>query len=244
MKLVKFPITAVLHTLLLSAIGLSAFTEKADAALDPSADPNRALFFAYHDADFRGGRTYGTLLTQYDQGNLNGVNDVISSISVNAGYRVILTENNGFKGRSISITNDSRKVFKESTTNFSTNVNTDKIANLGTYNFNDKTSAIIVQAIYNDPTTPVVYEHQAFGGRKQELYRTKANYRKSDLSFGNDRISSIFVPEGYKVKLWDDDKYKDRNYVIEGPAFIPYLEGFNDKVSSLQIRYTNENFAN
>lgn len=155
-----------------------------------------------------------------------------------------MTENNRFKGRSISITNDPRKAFKISENKFSMNINTGSISSLSTYNFDNKTSAIIVQSIYNDPSSPVVYENQAFGGNSQTLTRSIANYRKRDLSIGNDKISSIFVPEGYKVKLWDDDKYKDRNYVIEGPAIVPYLEGFNDKVSSLQVRYSNENFAN
>lgn len=145
-------------------------------------------------------------------------NDSINRIDVPAGFRIIVTEDHNFKDTS---------AWSESS-----------ILNFEPYGLKNKISSLIVEKIANDQKLPTVYEDHGFCGRQQVLQL--GDYRKKNLSFGNDRISSIKVPRGYTVRMWDDDKYKDRNYTYVGPTYIPFLNGFNDKVSSLKVRRTGE----
>ncbi|WP_086314934.1 hypothetical protein A5821_002502 [Enterococcus sp. 7F3_DIV0205] len=166
-------------------------------------------------------------------------NDSATTVTLSSNTRVILTENQNYKGKSITIeSHDGKPILPPLPPAYHYkvyNYQTVKDGNVGlsNYGFSKKTSSIIVEDLGSEPKVPVVYEHDTFGGRKQEL--SARNYRKKDLSFGNDRISSIRVPEGYTVQLFDDDKYKDRNYIFKGPMHVPFLEGFNDKTSSMKV---------
>ncbi|MGC6770336.1 hypothetical protein [Enterococcus sp. LJL51] len=182
---------------------------------------------------------YRKIIKNYDGKSVG--NDTISSLSIPKGFRVILTENNDFKGRTRSIENRydvENPVERNSTLNYST-IEASEILNLSSYQFDNKTSSIIVEEMKYDPISPVVYEDSEF--RKPSKPLARGDYKKRDLPFGNDKISGIRVPEGYKVRMWDDDNYNDRNYTYVGPTTIPFLEGFNDKVSSMKIRYAWEN---
>lgn len=166
-------------------------------------------------------------------------NDSATTVNLSSNTRVILTENHNYKGKSITIeSHDGKQVLPPLAPAYHYEVYNyqtvkDGSVELSKYGFSRKTSSIIVEELGSEPKVPVVYEHDTFGGRKQEL--SAKNYRKKDLSFGNDRISSIRVPEGYTVQLFDDDKYKDRNYTFKGPMHVPFLEGFNDKTSSMIV---------
>lgn len=175
-------------------------------------------------------------------------NDSISSVAIPLGFRVILTENNDYKGRILSIEN---RINSQTETILNQvqdskydvdyrTVEASRVLKLNNYSMDDKTSSIIVEEIKYDPAGPIVYEDSEF--RKPSHQLGLGDYRKKQLPFGNDKISGIRVPKGYTVKMWDDDNYKDRNYTYVGPTTIPFLEGFNDKVSSMKIRLTGQSF--
>ncbi|MGX7202411.1 hypothetical protein BCR22_07475 [Enterococcus plantarum] len=183
-------------------------------------------------------RVNGLTITGYipnPSGGVNLPNDRLSGLWVPAGYRAIVTENDNYKGRTLTVENRSGNLNRTwiNSVLSSTTIDSGGIINLSEYGLSRKVSSIIVEQIKNDATNPIVYEDHGFGARSQIL--NVGNYRKKNLSFGNDRISSIRVPKGYTVQMWDDDKYKDRNYTFVGPINIPFLEGFNDKVSSLKV---------
>ncbi|MGX7203124.1 hypothetical protein BCR22_11890 [Enterococcus plantarum] len=207
--------------LLLVFVGVYFTSEEASANVTVYDKENRPVVFPvgkYTNEHVGSGLTWssGTFLV-----NPNGqsiFNDSINRIDVPKGYRVIATDDHNFK--------DTSAWFEHS------------IFDFGPLGLKNKISSLIVENIANDPKLPVVYEDHGFGGRQQTL--NVGDYRKKNLSFGNDRISAIRVPAGYTVRMWDDDKYKDRNYTYFGPTYIPFLNGFNDKVSSLKVRLTGQ----
>lgn len=79
-----------------------------------------------------------------------------------------------------------------------------------------------------------------------------ALYTQNDMYFNNiknDYPSSIMVPYGYSVKLWEDNGFKKSSRVFDGPEFLNEHEKmecinltdfkFNDKTSSLEVYRTN-----
>lgn len=65
----------------------------------------------------------------------------------------------------------------------------------------------------------------------------EGSYTASDLvalgGVDND-ISSIKVPLGYNVTLYDGDNFTGNDYEV-GPGNISFLSGFNDVVSSIVV---------
>lgn len=149
-------------------------------------------------------------------------NDTIYSIDVSPGYRIIITDDHNYKS---------------SAAWFERSISEKDLINVGLKN---KVSSLIVENISKDPKDPftrelkpVIYDDHGFSGTQQML--NVGDYRKRNLSIGNDKVSGIRVPAGYTVQLWDDDNYKDNSRVFKGPAYVPFLNDFNDKTSSLKV---------
>ncbi|WP_186757440.1 hypothetical protein [Echinicola salinicaeni] len=81
-----------------------------------------------------------------------------------------------------------------------------------------------------------VFQHSSYNGWGVTL--APGSYTTSDLEdlggIGND-ISSIKVPLGYEVLLYDGDNFTGATYEA-GPGNISFLSGFNDKVSSIVVK--------
>lgn len=78
-----------------------------------------------------------------------------------------------------------------------------------------------------------IYEHDNYGGSSQVLM--PGSYNTSDLTIGNDELTSLTVPMGLKVTLyqhhtWEGDK---RIYYMN----TPNVNDFNDETSSIIIEY-------
>lgn len=89
----------------------------------------------------------------------------------------------------------------------------------------------------------VIYEHEMYKGKSQTLEAGK--YDMKQISIGNDMLSSIKIPKGYKVRLYEhanfEGKYKDYK---NDATFIGW--DFNDKTSSIlvtKIGGTNNNLV-
>jgi hypothetical protein len=80
--------------------------------------------------------------------------------------------------------------------------------------------------------TPVVYENAHFSGRSQSL--RAGDYRSADLSgVGNDAISSVRVPEGFKLVVFENDNFEGDFFEIT--TSIPSLDFWSDRISSIRV---------
>lgn len=54
--------------------------------------------------------------------------------------------------------------------------------------------------------------------------------------FWNDRISSVYVPEGYRVILYEHSYFRGRRLVLESHWSAPRGETWwNDRISSIRV---------
>lgn len=78
----------------------------------------------------------------------------------------------------------------------------------------------------------VIYRHVNFEGASQEL--NVGNYDISDLAIGNDALSSLRVPPGMKVTLYNDAGFQGGSKTFtEDTAWVGL--DFNDRASSLKV---------
>jgi V8-like Glu-specific endopeptidase len=78
---------------------------------------------------------------------------------------------------------------------------------------------------------PVAYVHNDYDGRSQVL--AAGSYNTDQLSIGNDVISSIKVPPGWKVTLYQHRHFWGTTRVLT--ADTTALPGFNDTTSSIVV---------
>ena len=79
-----------------------------------------------------------------------------------------------------------------------------------------------------------VFKDHCYSGSSQNLYNY--SYKKSQLSVGNDNISSIVVYPGWAVDLYEDDNYQGDCYTVTANMNDLNSVDFGDEVSSLKIR--------
>lgn len=78
----------------------------------------------------------------------------------------------------------------------------------------------------------VIFEHANFKGRRQFL--NFGNYNMNQIIIGNDRLSSIKIPRGYKVRVYEHANFRGRYKDFYGSlAFIGDV--WNDKTSSIRV---------
>lgn len=170
-------------------------------------------------AIFYGNANYGGYAVALGAGSYNynemvaaGIaNDTLSSLKVTPGIKVTLYEHLNFGGAQRVITSDT--------------------ASLG--DFNDKTSSLKIERI------PVVYIDANYKGAAVGL--DVGSYSVSDLvakGIPNDSISSLKVPSGYKVTLYEHGDFRGATKVLLGDT--SYLgNDFNDKTSSIKVERTS-----
>jgi hypothetical protein len=132
-------------------------------------------------------------------------NDMISSLKVGAGMRVIAYQHDGFGGAA--------QVF------------TGSVPNVGS--FNDQTSSIVIE-----PMRVMLFQHSNYGGASQSF--GPGRHDVNQLRIGNDQASSVMVPPGFKVTLYQHGGFKGTKKVITADS--NYVgNDFNDVVSSLIV---------
>jgi hypothetical protein len=132
-------------------------------------------------------------------------NDSVSSMKVPVGWRVTMYQHAGFQGATQVLVADTPAL----------------------PNFNDACSSMVVDG-------PVcVFEHENFGGRSQIF--GEGRYDLPSLgAVPNDAVSSVKVPSGWQVTLFEHAGFAGPSRVLLGDS--PSLPGFNDKVSSLIVK--------
>ncbi|MBK8260471.1 MAG: hypothetical protein IPK80_03935 [Nannocystis sp.] len=81
---------------------------------------------------------------------------------------------------------------------------------------------------------PAIFEHIEFGGKRQDL--TAGRYDVTQITLGNDVVSSVKVPQGWRVTLYLDSGFKGASKALVADARS--LPDFNDKTSSILVEET------
>jgi hypothetical protein len=83
------------------------------------------------------------------------------------------------------------------------------------------------------PTRVVIYSDRDYQGTSQEL--EPGRYDVNQVAIGNDRLSSLKVPSGLRVILYEHGGFQGRSKVFASDT--PYVgDDFNDFASSLEIQ--------
>lgn len=140
----------------------------------------------------------------YDMNELGIGNDQLSSFKVPQGFRVTLYEHEKFQGKCKSFVADC------------SSVNT----------FNDITSSIKVELIAS------IFKDANYGGERR--YLSVGDYDVARITLGNDQVSSLKVPEGLKVTLYEHEKFGGRSKSFTSDT--PFVgDDFNDLTSSIKV---------
>lgn len=78
----------------------------------------------------------------------------------------------------------------------------------------------------------VIYEDSNFQGASKEL--DVGNYNSEDLGIRNNKLSSLKVPPGMRVTLYDRPEFKGKNKIFTSDADLEGDE-FNNKTSSIKV---------
>jgi Ca2+-binding RTX toxin-like protein len=160
--------------------------------------------------DNYGGNSFRLAPGKYNNIDLGSVgNDQLSSLKVPRGLTVILYEYGDFQGK--------QKVF-----------NSGDYSSVGG-DFNDQTSSIEVLP------PAEIFQHDNYGGNSFKLAPGK--YNINDLgSVGNDQLSSLKVPRGLTVILYEYGDFQGKQKVFNSGDYSSVGGDFNDQTSSIEVR--------
>lgn len=151
---------------------------------------------------------------RYDVESLGIGNDMLSSITIPRGLQVTLYEHGAFAGRTMLLRDEARKDF------------------LVSNNFNDLTSSIVIEKIFDNELAVTVYSEK-FAGRSQTLL--PGRYLLKDLTIGNDQVSSARVPTGMRLIMYEDDNHKGYSLTAERDVDLSISKAFDNRASSLIV---------
>jgi hypothetical protein len=57
----------------------------------------------------------------------------------------------------------------------------------------------------------------------------------AEAGFPDDALSSLVVPEGYRVVLYEHPNFGGKSYTINNTKTQFYISGWNDKTSSIRV---------
>ncbi len=150
---------------------------------------------------------------RYDLHQIGLPNDSISSVKVPEGLRVTLFQHHRFGGRKVVFTEDA--------------------SNLGS--FNDQTSSIVVERVPKryDKDVVTIFRDPRFGGPSHKL--KPGHYDRGHLGLANDSISSVWVPRGLRVTLYEHGSAGGRGRSLTLDADASNLGDFDNLTTSLVV---------
>jgi Domain of unknown function (DUF4476)/Beta/Gamma crystallin len=183
----------------------------------------------------------------YELGNVD--NDHLSSVKVPKGMKVTLYEHGGYKGRSIVITQDAsadfliKNKFNDITSSIFIELLPESVVETPVVKDSVKEKPVaptvplptVVTEEKNDPASPMAIFYEGnFSGLSKKL--GPGRYTAAMLGMGDNAISSVKVPEGLRVTLFDQPKFNGKSLVLKGEdASASYLDDFNNRISSIVI---------
>jgi len=181
----------------------------------------------YTDCYFGGGSA------SFKTGRFNDVqlgigNDKLSSFKVASGYSITLYENANYSGKSITYTGDNNCLNRDwndkvSSIYIARNNNNGGNWNNGNNNNNNNS--------YDQVT---IFENEDFGGRSVSL-RVGSYANLSRVGFSQKALSSIQLPAGWKVVLYDQPNFRGSSYTVLRTKDKFHLSGWNDRAASMII---------
>lgn len=156
--------------------------------------------------------------------------NAVSSLIVPYGFKVTLYTKDNFDGDSLDVTQD--------------------IFCLSDYNFDDKAISVVVDRY------PVLYE--LCNNQGWSLALVPGRYTSSDLTallkkrmvFKKSKgiLGSVYIPDGYKVTLWETDTFQGRNLTLDNSMKCMKGNPMDGFVSAVEIQVIdtskNENTDN
>lgn len=158
----------------------------------------------YEHGNF-GGRSHTLLPGRYANSNaLNVLNDTVSSVRVPLGMAVTLYEHANFAGAAKLVTADTASV----------------------PDFNDRASSFVVEP------AAVIFQHAAYTGSSKVL--PPGRYDHAALGIGNDQLSSVLVPPGLTVTLYQHGGFTGTTLVLtDNTGYVG--DAFNDQTSGVVV---------
>lgn len=92
------------------------------------------------------------------------------------------------------------------------------------------------QFLYSEPIKVTIYQDSNYGGASQEL--SEGDYDVNTLTIGKDQLSSLRVPKGMKVTLFEHGDFTGRSKTFTEDAFW-VGDDFNDITSSIKVEMNN-----
>lgn len=184
-----------------------------EAAEDIKESVDPVLTATIYSGDL-GGTSARLGIGRYDVESLGIGNDVLSSITIPRGLQATLYEHGAFAGRTMLLRGEAREDF------------------LVSNNFNDLTSSIVIEKVFDNELAVTVYSEK-FAGRSQSLL--PGRYLLKDLTIGNDQVSSARVPSGMRLTMYEDDNYKGYSLTAERDIDLSISKAFDNRASSLIV---------
>lgn len=205
---------------------------------------------AFHRSDFRGEQIY--IHADWSVNNSRDRwNNAINSLIIPRGYEAHLFERKGFQGGYLVVRGEwssqqdrywfnrisSIRLVPVSNHRYRRGGGRDYGRDHRDYRRSDSHvcgPACGTNCTYVPAPTITVFEHHSYGGASLTITgEWSVNY--SD-DFWNDRISSVYVPRGYAVILYEDAHFRGRSVVLEH-SWNPYSSGdfWNDRISSIRV---------
>lgn len=160
--------------------------------------------------------------TPHQLAQAGSIGDKISSVYIpeNSGYTIILFEHKYLNGRSLTLTKS--------------------VVDLRSKHFNDITSSFLLKqegrGYMLGTRTPTVYGKSLWKGKRLRLRTSIADLNSKGM--GN-TISSIKVPYGYRVILYDGKNFTGKSYTMENKHIRQSIDlkriGMSDRVESIKI---------
>lgn len=191
----------------------------------------------------------------YDFTDLGAVdNDQLSSVRIPKGWSVTLYEHKESKGRSLVLTADANAalLIKNKFNDVTSSILVEKLpppevpAPVKTPPVIPETKTpedpILPQqpaSPGDDPANPMITIYQ--GDRSGESKRLAPGiYDTDQLEIGDNELSSIHIPAGVSVVLYDQPKFKGKSLRLDEDASTAFLDarGFNNTTSSLSVELT------
>ncbi len=138
-------------------------------------------------------------------------NDVLSSLRIPSGWSVRLYKNADQGGSYIDLTSDTGDL--------------DDLA------FNDVVSSVTITGTVSTYVT--LYGNTSYAGGSQKVY--PGLYDVSALTVGNDTLSSISIPSGWSVTLYENSGFSGSTYTLTASDSNLIPEGWNDRASSIRV---------
>lgn len=148
----------------------------------------------------------------YNVSDLTVGNDAASSVSIPSGWTVTLYADKDWGGSTLSLSSSASA--------------------LSSYSFNDKTSSIRVEGPA-DRSPAMIFKNGSYQGTAQALW--PGRYNIDDLDIGNDALSSLIVPSGWKVVLLKNSDFWGSRAEYTSSHTWSSSEDFNDETSSIVV---------